>query len=114
LNRVYESLNEKGIFIFDCKPTNSFKNKERYLEEKDFTFEWVCNTKNAPFVIIDINTTFKDGTKFNERHIERGYSVDELKQIIQSTKFELLEIYDTCELKEPNNESDLIQFVLKK
>lgn len=114
LNRVYQSLNDGGIFIFDCKPTNSFVKKEKHLKEKDFTFDWVCNIENAPFVIIEIKISLNNGSNFDERHIERGYSPEELKQIVQCTKFGLLEAYDNCKLREPNDKSELIQFVLKK
>lgn len=114
LNRVYEFLNDGGIFILDCKPTNSFVKKEKHLKEKDFTFDWVCNIENAPFVIIDIKITLNDGSNFEERHIERGYSLRELKQIVQSSKFDLLAVYDNCESNEPDDKSELIQLVLKK
>ena len=114
LNRVYQSLNNGGIFIFDCKPTNSFVKKEKHLKEKDFTFDWVCNIENAPFVIIDIKISLNNGSNFDERHIERGYSLEELKKIVQCTKFDLLEVYDDCQRKESNDKSELIQFVLKK
>lgn len=114
LNRVYQYLNDGGIFVFDCKPTNSFVKKEKHLKEEDFTFDWVCNIENAPFVIIDIKISLSDGSNFDEKHIERGYSLEELRQLVQCTKFDLLEIYDNSELKEPNDKSELIQFVLRK
>ena len=94
--------------------TQPNKKLEKHLKEKDFTFDWVCNIENAPFVIIDIKISLSNGSTFDERHIERGYSLEEIKKIVQCTKFDLLEVYDDCELKEPNDKSELIQFVLKK
>ncbi len=117
LKRVYDFLNVNGIFIFDFKPLKSFTKKEKHLCEKDFTYDWECNIENDPFVIIDISVSINENgkvEKFKERHIERGYTVDEIKKIIQATHFKLIEIYDNCILKEPNNDSELIQIALKK
>jgi len=114
INRVYASLNSGGIFIFDFKPVNSFVKKEKHLKENDFIFDWVCNTHFTPFVVIDMNIALANGRTFQERHIERGYNVQEIKQVVSATKFSLLEVYDDCILKTPNDNSELIQLVLKK
>ena len=114
LNRVESCLNEGGLFILDFKPTQAFKKKERHLEEKEFVFDWKCNVEHAPFVIIDIEVKMKEGETFKERHIERGYSWDEMKKIIEGSNFYLKEVYDNCTLKEPAESSELIQVVLQK
>lgn len=114
LNRVYDVLNENAIFIFDFKPAQAFFKKEKHLQEADFTFDWTCNIRHEPFVIVDMKISLATGEVFNERHIERGYNLDEIMQIIKSTKFKILEIYDNCELKTPDENSELIQCVLRK
>lgn len=114
LNRVYDNLNDWWMFIFDFKPTKSFVKKERHLQESDFEYKWVCNSDYSPFVIIDITVDLKNWQITQERHIERWYELDEILDIIKSTKFTLLEIYDNCISKEIDENSDLVQLVLRK
>ncbi len=113
LDKVYESLNDGGMFIFDFKPAKAFPKKEKHVKGSDFSFDWTCSTENAPIVAVDIRIAV-DGKVFNERHVERGYTADEMKRIVRSTKFDVVAICDNCELKEPADESEMIQFVLKK
>ena len=114
LNNVYESLNDGGMFIFDFKPIKAFPRKEKHLKAEDFSFDWVCSIENAPFAVIDIRISLYGGNVFNERHIERGYTADEVRNIVRSTKFDVVAVCDNCELKEPNDESEMIHFILRK
>lgn len=117
INRVYDSLNHGGIFIFDYKPTGAFSKKEKHLRENDFSFDWTCDTSWSPFIRVDIETTLNDNgkiTHFQERHIERGYTLSEMEAIIQTTRFQLLELCDNCQPKEPTDNSDLVQVILRK
>ena len=115
LNRVYENLNAKGILIFDFKPAKMFLKKEKHLANQDFTFDWVCNLEHAPFVVIDMDTYLKkENQRFKERHIERGYTLEEIRSIVSQTQFKTAEYYDNCQDKIPADSSELIQVVLQK
>ena len=113
LNRVYKCLNANGIFIFDFKPLASFAKEEKHLN-KDFIFDWTCQISNSPIINIGIKIVTKDGGKFEERHVERGYKIDEIKNMIAETKFKLVRAYDNCLRTTPNDNSKLVQIVLRK
>jgi len=114
VNRVYRFLNPHGIFIFDFKPLGSFANEEKHAKYKDFKFDWVCDLTKSPIVNIQITITTKSGTQTREHHIERGYGLEEMKQIIAKSKFKYIKAYNNCLPTEPSENSKLIQIVLKK
>jgi ubiquinone/menaquinone biosynthesis C-methylase UbiE len=113
LSRVYDVLNEGGIFIFDCKPVLAFSKKAKDITTDAYSFKWVCNTTQSPFVVVDVSIVV-DGTSYHEKHVERGYTVAELKQIISQTDFTLEEIYGDCEQVDSYEDVKLQQFVLRK
>jgi len=119
INRVFDVLDDNGIFIFDFKPCEAFLKKELHVKDDNFSFDCMFDIKNKPFVNVEMKIKVKDKNKneikeYLEKHLERGYNIDEMKEIVSKTKFKLIGFFDDCKFQEPKNDSELIQVVLRK
>jgi ubiquinone/menaquinone biosynthesis C-methylase UbiE len=117
LKRVYNFLKPGGIFIFDFKPTEAYLKKELHLKKRKFSFDCVFDIKNKPFVNADMRVTIKKGKEnlsFIENHLERGYNLKEMKNIVNKTNFDIIGFFDNCRFHDPSKNCELIQVALRK
>lgn len=111
-------LNDNGIFIFDLNTIYKFKNilKNNTFKHKGENCSYVWeNNFNLDSCINEYNVTFKiNGKEFNEKHYEKGYTINDIKQLIRKSGLKLLDIYDAFTFNEPNEKSKRIYFITKK
>lgn len=121
--RVYESLADNGLFLFDVhsvyKIETVFANHLFGSNEEECSFLWQCQKGDAPYSVEHDLTFFvydegkNNYERFDERHKQRTFQVIEYEQMLVDAGFEICEkMYDFREVEQENNER--ILFIVKK
>ncbi len=113
-------LNPNGIFIFDINTEYKLKeilgNNTFYNEENGVCYVWEneYNDKLSNQYLTFFNET-EEGLyeRFDEQHIQRAYSVEELKDLLSKNGFENLGIYKNLTFEKPQEKCEKIVFVSK-
>ena len=118
--KVYQSLSEDGIFIFDIssyyKLKNILGNNNISQADEDLAFIWENYYDDESDILefdlsifIEENGIYK---RYNEEHIQKAYKISDLEKIYQE-KFVALKIFDE-NFQKISEETERIFFALKK
>jgi len=128
LFRVFKLVNNylepKGLFIFDLNTiykfkyilaNNSFSQSdessaytwENYFDEDEFINEYYTN-----FFIKDEKSGLYE--RFEEEHYEKGYDIDEIRDLIIKSGLEFLAVYDEMTFLPPRSDSQRVFFVARE
>ena len=117
---AFDSLQEKGLFIFDiCTEKNSIKYFDNFFERnkgKNYSYSRKSNYNHATRIHSNIfKINFKQANvTFVEIHKQKIYYIDELKEAINETKFEIVDVFDGFSFNPASENSLRVHFVLKK
>jgi ubiquinone/menaquinone biosynthesis C-methylase UbiE len=115
LSAAYRNINPGGILLFDFKPGLAFKEKEKIVDTERFKYRSRCSFLPRGFVQMDMHIDLKEsGESFSETHVERGYSINEIKSLTQQSPFELVGFYAESLNRPADNNTDLVDVVLRK
>lgn len=116
---VRRSLEENGVFIFDVSTRyklSSILGNETYIHsEYDVFYSWQ-NRYIERYNISDMLLNFfieRGGglyERFEERHLQRGYSIEQLKYMLRGAGFEKIEVYGELSYSAPKKNSERIVF----
>lgn len=97
---IYDGLNEGGLFIFDINSKNKLLDvlgNNTYVYEKENVFYTWENTMVDNLVYFDLNffvKTNENYERFKETQIERYYSIDFIKNMLEEIGFINIEFID--------------------
>jgi predicted TPR repeat methyltransferase len=117
--RVKNTLNGKGIFVFDvCTEKNSVKYFDNYSERNSgHNYEYTRNSSYDRKERIHKNEfiiSFQhESAKYIERHKQKIFLIEEILQFINSTKFKLLGCFDGYSFKAGSEDSLRVHFILQ-
>lgn len=119
---VNNYLNPNGLFIFDIntvhKLENVLGNNTFVYDEEDVFYTWENYFKNnisEQFLTFFVKDKDKDNYKrFDEQHIQRAYSVSEIKEMLEDAKLSLLDITMWDNDKKTTKSAEKIVFVSKR
>ncbi len=122
LSLVKTYLNPGGIFIFDintCYKLEKVLGNEVFYDINDeVSYIWENSyDKRRKLSRFDLTFFVNDkGTykRFDETHLERGYSIKELKDMIQSSGMELISIFHELSFNRATPKSKRVFFVCRK
>ncbi len=114
-------LSPGGIIIFDIssryKLQNIIGNNTFIHNNRDVFYTWqnrYIKSKNISDMYLNFFVENSGGYKrFEERHLQRAYSEDEIKKIANAAGFETADAYDYLTFDNPNAKSERIVFVLR-
>jgi SAM-dependent methyltransferase len=118
---VKNYLNPGGLFIFDINSKYKFEevlnDSVFYSVEDDISYIWE-NRYDSETGLCEFDLTFftKEGNaykRWDELHVERAYSVEELKEMLEESGLLLLKTYQNLELVQQDDRSERIFFVCK-
>ena len=120
--RVSEALVPKGVFIFDVTTEyNIVKNfhGQTFAENREsFSYIWRNQYIPGEKICRTILTFFlKDSNgyrRYEELHIQKIYSVDEIKKLLDKTGYKLLSSFDAFTFNKWNKLSERINFTAVK
>lgn len=106
-----------GEFIFDISSEHKLKNMHEQVffdDDDDVTYLWK-NTfdQNSKTLTMEITFFMREDEKyrrFDETHIQRAFSLEEIKQALEQSGFILDGIFDNYSLKNANEKSERITF----
>lgn len=117
-----DSLKPGGLLLFDV--SSAFKLRKilgtnTFTEETgDYAYIWKNNyDPKTKLCEMELTCFVKRGEqydRFAEKHIQRAYSVEELKRALDRAGFIDVRVYDAFTLAEPNAHSERVQFVAKR
>ena len=119
---VKKALEENGIFIFDMKTQHFYRdilgentiaeNRENaaFIWDNYYYEEESINEYEMVIFVEEKSGLFR---KFEETHIQRGYSIEEVKISLAVSGLEIVNIYDAFTQNPPTDNSERIYFVVK-
>ncbi|MGB9595141.1 MAG: class I SAM-dependent DNA methyltransferase [Candidatus Poribacteria bacterium] len=120
--KVSEALVPRGLFIFDVTTERNiiehFHLKTFAENNKDFSYIWKNLYIPRDKLCKTILTFFlKEGDcykKYDEYHIQKIFSVDQVKNLLSEAEFKLLSSYDAFTFNKCGRSSDRINFTAVK
>jgi len=116
---VKKSMHQETIFMFDVTtPYNIITNFDRQLNQYrsgDLFVEW-SNTydKKEQAVYSTLEVIDKKGSSRTERHMQKIYSIKEIKALCEKAGFQILHIYGDYTFKKPGRKTVMINFIVRK
>ena len=119
--RVYASLKEGGVFIFDISSEYKLRHVLAgnffYDDGDDVTYLWT-NTLKKGVVIMDLTFFAKksDGSyrRFDERHEQRVYGEKEIVRMLSEAGFSDIRMFDDYTDKPVSAETQRVVFTARK
>lgn len=120
---VNNYLNPKGLFIFDINTEYKFKNlfsdntfaqtdeDACYIWENFYDEDKKLNEYYMNFFIKQDNNRYK---RFEEIHCEKAYSVQMIKDLLNTSGLKLLDVFDAFTFDAPKDASDRIYFIAQE
>ena len=114
-------IDPDGLFIFDISTEYKLKNvigSNTFVHsDKNIFYTWQ-NRFIEKHKLSDMFLTFfvKQGKKysrFEERHLQRAYSVNELTLLLKKAGFKSVDTYDELSFDKPKKDSERIVFVCR-
>lgn len=114
IKRVARHLKPGGSFIFDLNTAYAFeanlfdqKNKAPKAKVKyEWKGDWDPDRK-----IIRVEMKFwKDGIEFDEVHVQRAHTDEEIRAMLAEAGFEQVRVYDSYSLNGPRAKSDRVHY----
>ena len=120
--RVHDYLEKDGLFVFDintiykfqnilsdnsfCETTeNSAYTWENYYDEEERINEFYTN-----FFVENSDGLYE---RYEEFHYEKGYTIEEIKELLGMAGLEFEAVYDELTFEEPKENSQKVFFVAK-
>lgn len=120
---VNNYLDPEGLFIFDFNTIHKYKNVigETVIAEDrdDVSFIWFNEyDEESHLNDIDLKVFVQEEgdsyRKFQEEHIQRGYSLEEIKQLLEESGLVFLQAYDEYSNQEVQPDSERIVVVAQE
>ncbi len=118
---VRSALTDSGVFIFDISTRHKLKNilgNETFIHsDYDVFYSWQ-NRYIEKYNLSDMLLNFfvREGEvyrRFEERHLQRGYSETEICTMLRHAGFNEITVYDELTYNSPNSDSERIVFVCR-
>lgn len=121
--RVNQYLNPGGVFIFDLNTLYKYETLlgenticenreegsfiwENYYDEKD-----QINEYDLTLFIRESGELYR---KFEETHYQKGYSLEKIRNLLESAGMEYITAYDACTRKAPRKDSERIYIIARE
>ncbi|MGD9676757.1 MAG: class I SAM-dependent methyltransferase [Vulcanibacillus sp.] len=121
--KIHKHLGMGGYFIFDLhsayKLTDIYNGQTYAWNDEDVSIIWLTDV-NVTELTVEHDLTFfikkEDGSyaKFQEIHNQRTYQVDVIKELLEETGFELLDVYGDFEQEPVTETTERIFYVARK
>ncbi|MDD6733170.1 MAG: class I SAM-dependent methyltransferase [Lachnospiraceae bacterium] len=120
---VNNYLDPSGLFIFDFNTLYKYRdvigettiaeNREEasFIWENYFDEEEQLNEYELTIFAKEGNGLYR---KFEEVHLQRGYTLSQMKEALKSAGMEFVDAFDSDTLKEPTDESERILVIAKE
>ncbi|MTI49533.1 MAG: class I SAM-dependent methyltransferase [Firmicutes bacterium] len=121
-NNVYNHLNEDGMFIFDINSYYKLNNiiaNNTFVEDREEIYYIWDNFYDDENDQCEFYLTFfvKEAEKylrFDENHIQKAYKTNEIIEVLKSSEFKNIDVYEGFTFNSINETSERINFIATK
>lgn len=120
-DNAYASLKDNGVFVFDVntiyKHNEVLANNTFIFDEDNYYIVWDNELVDDREVRILLDFFIYNGDsydRYSEEFNERAYSIEELQDMLKSSGFHDIKVYDELTTDAPKNDSERLYFVCKK
>jgi SAM-dependent methyltransferase len=111
-------MHKDSIFLFDITTeyniTHNFADKTTFYKKNKTNIEWTNKfDKKNKFVYSRLKFSDKNRGDRVEEHIQRIYSIEEIKGLLKKVNFELLEIIGDYTFLPPTNKTVMTNFIVR-
>ena len=112
-------MHRGSIFMFDITTEYNiekyFNNKTSFYRNRGINVEWTNKyDSKKKYVISSFKICHDNGKVYNEEHIQRIYSQDEIESLLKSEGFDILHICSDYTYNKPSTDTVMINFITKK
>ena len=120
---VNNYLEPKGLFVFDLNTEYKFKNvlgdNVFAQADDDISYIWENNYDederiNEYYVNFFIKKSDEKYEKIEECHYERAYPVEEIKELIEESGMDFVDVFDAFTFESPRNDSQRIYVIARE
>ena len=111
-------LESGAPFIFDLNTAYAFEAK--MFDQQDtrkktrVQYRWVGDYNSSTRIIEVAMKFWVDGKEYEEKHIQRAHTREEIDTMLLGAGFEQIEVFDSYTLDHPRKQSDRVHFVCLK
>ncbi|MFW6001176.1 MAG: class I SAM-dependent DNA methyltransferase [Halanaerobium sp.] len=115
--KTAEVLKNNGLFIFDMNSIeriNTIEEKKLVLEGEEYSCFWediVEKDNDLWKVRLQICPDNDKDPCYEEMHIERGYTIETIKDLLYKSGFKSVDVYRAFSLDKGSNKSDRLYFI---
>lgn len=118
LRCTYAALRPGGVFLLDqSTPANSVNNEPYFHDEgEEDLFSYVRRSaydRETKLHTTTLELTIGD-ERYLERHVQRAYTLAEIRPLIEETAFELVTVYDGFSTAPATEASERVHWVLRR
>ena len=119
---VRRHMAPQSQFIFDLNTAYAFRQKmfdqKSVSSDGPLQYQWKSTFDEADqlctvLMHFQYKTSHAPVQEFEEVHVQRAYSVDEIKLLLDQAGFDIVDSYDAYSLKPPKRRSDRVFFVAR-
>jgi len=114
IQNLSRHIKKGGSFIFDLNTAYAFE--EKMFDQRDLRkrapirYQWKGDYDPTSRVIEVTMEFVRDGERFQEKHVQRAHSDDEIRSLLQEAGFEEVHCYDSYTLDPPRERSDRVHY----
>lgn len=121
--RIHKHLEIGGYFIFDLhspyKMTDIYNGQIYAWNDEDVSVIWLPDVNEMELTVEHDLTFFMKNesgsyNKFQETHYQKTYKVDDIKELLEETDFEVMNVYGDFQLQPVTNTTERIFYVARK
>lgn len=114
IQQVAKHLSPGGAFIFDLNTAFAFETKmfdQKDLDKKtSLKYKWE-GAYDPGTRVIKVHMEFlKDGQTFQEVHVQRAHSDEEVRQALDDAGFDVVEVFESYTIRKPRRNSDRVHY----
>lgn len=118
IKQVAKHLEPGGSFIFDLNTAYAFEanlfNQQQLSGKKRLRYQWRGDWNPGTRLIHVYMKFWKDGEEFEEIHVQRAYSDEEIRSMLTDAGFGLIRAFHSYSLNPPRYKSDRLHYMSVK
>lgn len=122
MRNVHQSLQDQGLFIFDFNTTTRIKKLKQGVqlyEGRNYTCFWEDKVDQEQAIWqVTLTIFLREGgenfRRFQERHLEQGYNIAEIEDVLFKSGFNILQCYDAFTFSSGQDDHDRIYMICQK
>jgi len=118
IEEVAGVMKSGGLFVFDvCTIKNSelfFSHNSLTEDFGDYQYERICRYDRVRHIQVNYFTIIKNGRRYCETHYQRIYRLEEVREMIAHTPFDILACFDDMSFLPGTEDSERVHYVLRR